>query len=53
MLSLDADMRVSISCPSPGMNSWELREVNMLEHAEDRQQSLKEGLIELEDGLNI
>lgn len=53
MLSLDADMPVSISCPSPGMNSWELREVNMREQAGDRQRSLKEGLTELEGGLNI
>lgn len=35
VISLDADMPVSISCPSPGLNARGLCEVNMLEN-EDR-----------------
>lgn len=53
VISLDADMPVSISCPSPGLNARGLCEVNMLENEGQRKQSLKRGLIELEDELDI
>lgn len=52
LMSLDAGMLVSVACLSLGMNGYGLGEVSTLENEEERKQSLKGGLIELEDGLD-